>query len=56
MKHHVYSDDVAITWAKNKKEAIKIFQQLYDYSKKELYPMVDKVKFHKNDASILTDY
>ena len=54
---HSYSDDVAITKAKNKKEATKKFKILYGYSNIKAY--VHKLPLGKkgyHDPFVLTNY
>lgn len=53
MKDHNFTDDVAITWAMNKKEAIARFSELYaEIKPKEVF----QVKYNSKGIAILTDY
>lgn len=53
MKDHLFTDDVAICFALNKKRAIKKFLKLYaDIEEYE----VKKVRFNICKIAILTDY
>lgn len=54
---HRYTDDVAITKAKSKKEAIKKFKTLYSYS--DIRKYVHKLPLGKkdyHDPFVLTNY
>ena len=53
MIDHKFNDDVAITWATNKVEAIEKFSRLYKDVKHE---EVDAVLFNHFGVAILTDY
>ena len=52
MEGHEYTDDVAITWAKTKTEALEKFRRLYDLSQED----VQEVWFNGFGVAILTDY
>lgn len=50
---HMFSDDVAITYAASRKWAIRHFAQLYaDVTKDEVF----EVRFNADGVAILTDY
>lgn len=53
MIDHEFNDDVAITWAISKVEAIEKFSRLYKDVKHE---EVDAVRFNHFGVAILTDY
>ena len=53
MIDHEFNDDVAITWAISKAEAIEKFSRLYKDVKHE---EVDAVRFNHFGVAILTDY
>ena len=53
MIDHEFNDDVAITWAISKAEAIEKFSRLYKDVK---YEEVDVVLFNRFGVAILTDY
>ena len=53
MVDHEFNDDVAITWAKSKAEAIEKFSRFYNVVKEE---EVDEVWFNREGVAILTDY
>lgn len=53
MEEHRFSDDVAITYAKNEKEAINKFSLLY---KDVTIDDVKEVDFNHFGVAILTDY
>lgn len=53
MIDHKFSDDVAITWATNKAEAIEKFSKYYNNVQDE---DVNVVRFNRGGVSILTDY
>ena len=53
MIDHTFNDDVAITWAATKNEAIAKFCRLYKDVKDE---EVDAVRFGSDGVAILTDY
>ena len=53
MTDHKFNDDVAITWAISKAEAIEKFSRLYKDVKHE---EVDAVRFGSDGVAILTDY
>ena len=53
MKYHDFTDDVAITIAKDKKEAIKIFSEYYTEIKTN---EVKEVNIGIGEVAILTDY
>lgn len=52
MTGHEYSDDVAITRAVNKEEALTKFKQYYDCDIED----VEEVEFNVGEVAILTDY
>lgn len=52
MTGHKYADDVAITMATNKEEALIIFKQYYDCDIKD----IEEVEFNTGRVVILTDY
>ena len=49
---HKYTDDVAITKAINKEEALIKFEQYYDCNIKD----IEEVGFNTGGVAILTDY
>lgn len=49
---HKYTDDVAITKAANKEEALIKFKQYYDCDIED----VEEVRFNVGGVAILTDY
>ena len=53
MIDHTFTDDVAITYAQDKAEAIKKFSKLYANVTAD---EVDPVMFNSEDIAILTDY
>lgn len=53
MIDHEFNDDVAITWATNKAEAIEKFSKYYNNIQDE---EVSVVRFNRGGVSILTDY
>ena len=52
MINHEYTDDVAITWAANKEEALTKFKQYYLCNIED----IEEVVFNAHGVSILTDY
>lgn len=50
---HTFTDDVAITWAKTKTEAIEKLSRLYTDVKDE---EVEAARFGSDGIAILTDY
>lgn len=54
MQEHSFSDDVAICWARNKKQAVKKFSKLYCVHNIEKY--VSEAWFNAYGVAILTDY
>lgn len=53
MKDHDFTDDVAITYASNKAEAIEKFSKYYAQIKRS---EVQEVFYNIDDIAILTDY
>ena len=53
MTGHDYTDDVAICWAKSKKDAVRKFQKLYGLADET---NVSKVSWTDCGVAILTDY
>lgn len=58
MKNHTYADDVAITRANSKKEAIENFKKLYIFTDEEAKKYVFKLstRFNNYGIAILTCY
>lgn len=52
MIKHEYTDDVAITMAVNKEEALIKFEQYYDCDIED----IEEVRFNTGGVAILTDY
>lgn len=50
---HIFSDDVAVTYAWSKKQALKKFQRLYGDAADD---NVNRVRFNAYGIAILTDY
>lgn len=54
MVDHCFNDDVAIVFAKSKKDALKFFKQYYAYADEETVFEIDNIR--PEIVRILTDY